>query len=117
MLLWEYAEPILVLLDQPEDIVRLSGVYIRRTVFGLWPMMGFEATRRFLQCQGIARPVAVVAVVSDALHPLWNWVLIYELGYGFEGAGAASLPPSSAFPCPCLYGKSCARRLCGPPPC
>ena len=81
--------PILIALDQPEDVSRLAGVYIRRLVFGLWPMMGFEATRRFLQCQGIARPIAIVAIISDILHPLWNYLYIYTLGLGFEGAGAS----------------------------
>jgi Na+-driven multidrug efflux pump len=103
----------LLALDQPPDVVRLSGVYIRRCVFGLWPMMIFESTRRFLQCQGIARPIAIVAVISDALHPLWNYLFIYVCGFGFEGAGAPMFQRVRLVLCTCSC-SSCV--LCQPWP-
>jgi multidrug resistance protein, MATE family len=85
--LWWYMGPILLACKQPPAVVHLAESYIRRLLFGLFPLFLFEATRRFLQVQGIARPMLYVSIVADCLHPLWNWLLIYHFDIGFEGAG------------------------------
>lgn len=39
--------------------------------------------------QGIVKPSTVVACVATALAPVYNWVLIYRLGLGLDGAAWA----------------------------
>lgn len=39
--------------------------------------------------QGIVRPAVVVTLISAALTPLYNWLLIITLGLGLDGAALA----------------------------
>lgn len=39
--------------------------------------------------QGVVRPATVVTLLSLALSPLYNWLLIFRLGWGLDGAALA----------------------------
>jgi multidrug resistance protein, MATE family len=90
-LLWWYAEPVLLLAQQPADVAAMAARYTRRSIPGLVGFGVFEATRRFLQVQGIVMPMLYVSVVVNALHPLMNWLFISKLGWGFDGAPWATV--------------------------
>lgn len=89
--LWWFAEPALKACDQPVDIAVLAARYTRRSIPGLIGYAGFEALRRFLQVQGIVYPMLWVSALTNLLHPLWNWLFIFKLGWGFDGAPWATV--------------------------
>ena len=41
---------------------------------------GFITTNRYLQAQGIVRPQVVSGIIVLVLHPLINWLFIYQFG-------------------------------------
>lgn len=96
MVLWWNAESVLLALRQPPDAAALAARYCRRIIVSLPAFLAFEALRRFCQVQGVVRPMLIVSVAADALHPLWCWLYIYKLKFGFVGAGA-SLPYRHSF--------------------
>jgi multidrug resistance protein, MATE family len=91
IVLWQFTKPILLGLKQSETVAELSSQYIKRLSIGFPATCGYEATRRFLQSQGISAPMFIVCVVVDALHPLWNYALIYWAHQGFLGAAWATV--------------------------
>jgi Na+-driven multidrug efflux pump len=42
------------------------------------------------QVQRVVRPILLVALVVSALHPLWNWLLVYHFSFGLHGAALAT---------------------------
>jgi multidrug resistance protein, MATE family len=84
--LWWYIKPILLALDQPTEVCDKATRYARFLTLGLLPYFGFEALRRFLQAQGIAKPMLVVSVITSVCHPVVNYIFIYRFGLGYDGA-------------------------------
>lgn len=93
--LWWYAGSFLVLAQQPVHVAAMAGRYTRRSIPGLVGFGVFEATRRFLQVQGVVLPMLYVSLVVNALHPLWNWLFITKFGWGFDGAPWATVVSQS----------------------
>lgn len=52
--------------------------------------LAYVALKQYLQGRGILRPALVVTGLAIALNAALNQVLIFELGYGIAGAGAAT---------------------------
>lgn len=52
--------------------------------------LAYVAQRQYLQGRGIVRPALVVTVIAIVMNAALNQLLIFELGYGVEGAGAAT---------------------------
>jgi multidrug resistance protein, MATE family len=90
-LLWWYAEPLLVLARQPVEVAAMAARYTHRSIPGLFGFGVFEATRRFLQVQGVVMPMLYTSLAVNMLHPLWNWLLITKFGWGFDGAPWATV--------------------------
>ena len=57
IVLWQFTKPILIGLKQSHTVATMSAQYIARLSFGLPATCAFEATRRFLQAQGITHPM------------------------------------------------------------
>jgi multidrug resistance protein, MATE family len=51
--LWTFTEHLLVLLGQSAEIAKLSGVFTRCMIPGLFPYLIADCLRRYLQAQGI----------------------------------------------------------------
>ena len=89
--LWWYTEPLLLKLRQPPEVAHYASQYAKRLISSLPCFAAFEAVRRFCQVQGVVKPMLVVAVIVDVLHPLWCWLYIYKLELGFAGAAWATV--------------------------
>lgn len=50
----------------------------------------FIALRQQLQGRGILKPALFVALIANGFNAICNEVLIFEMGYGLEGAGVAT---------------------------
>lgn len=95
--LWWFAEPLLLLAGQPADVAALAASYTRLSLPCLPAFALFEASRRFLQVQGVVTPMLWVSAGVNAVHPLLNWALIGGCGgscgsgMGFNGAPVATV--------------------------
>jgi multidrug resistance protein, MATE family len=87
--LWWYIKPILLALDQPVEVCDKATRYARFLTLGLVPYFGFEALRRFLQAQGIAKPMLIVSIIASVCHPIVNYIFIYRFALGYDGAPLA----------------------------
>lgn len=87
--LWWSIGPILRALHQPPAVCVLAPAYTRILIAGMVPNFAFEALRRFLQCQGVAKPMLIVSVLTSLVHPAVNALFIFKLGFGFYGAAMA----------------------------
>lgn len=85
------SEPLLSLLNQPDEVVVLAVPYMRITAFSLIPLMIFQAVKQF--ADGLSQTVHSMraAIIANAINILLNYLLIYG-AFGFprlEVAGAA----------------------------
>ncbi|KAJ2387081.1 ethionine resistance protein, partial [Coemansia sp. RSA 2611] len=92
-ILWN-AERILLAIKQDPDIAALCGKYLRIQILGMLPWSVFEATRRYLQAQGIMRASMTVALVVAPIHWFSNYFLVRSPTYGLGFMGA---PISNVF--------------------
>ncbi|KAJ8541336.1 hypothetical protein K7X08_002152 [Anisodus acutangulus] len=83
--LFVFAEPILELLGQPDEVAKLTG----KIAIWLIPMhlsFPFQFTLlRFLQCQLKTAVIAWVSGGTLALHVVLCWIFLYKLGFGIVG--------------------------------
>ena len=88
------AGPVLRLLRQPADVVRVAEAYVRVTIPGVLPFFVFIVLRQTLQAMGRLRPVLIAIVAANVVNVGFNWVLIFgRLGMpalGAVGSGWAS---------------------------
>lgn len=91
--LWPSAD-VLRLMQQPEDVVRETGVYVRHRALGALPFLLFNAMRQSLQALRNTRPVIVAVLIANVVNAFANWVLINgHLGFspmGVAGSGYAT---------------------------
>ncbi|KAI3467577.1 hypothetical protein Pfo_024240 [Paulownia fortunei] len=85
MFMYIFAEPLLLLLGQSEDISRAAGR------FSLWMIPQLYAyalnfpIAKFLQAQSKIMAMAWISAVALALHVLFSWLLMLKLGWGMAG--------------------------------
>ena len=87
---WTNAEAVLLRLGQDPDIARLSGVYMRCLIPGLFFYAWNISTQAYMQSQRITKPSAVAGVVAAAAHVPMNYLFIHAFGWGYAGAGLAT---------------------------
>ena len=79
-------EPAMVLLRQDPDISRAAGEFSYRLIPGLFPYYGFKVLVKYLQTQDKIMPGVVIGIVANGFNFLGNWLFIFKLGYGLNGA-------------------------------
>ncbi|KAI9226162.1 MAG: mate-domain-containing protein, partial [Piptocephalis tieghemiana] len=100
------------LTSHPPEIITMTGVFVRWTTPGLWPMAMFELARRYFQAQGYMAMGTWVLVLVLPFHLILNWALVWwsPLAIGFIGAPlATSLSQWACFLLSLVYGW----RMCG----
>ncbi|KAJ2084807.1 ethionine resistance protein [Coemansia sp. RSA 1813] len=86
-ILWN-AESILLLLKQDPEIAHLSGLYLRIHILSTLPFALFEATKRYLQAQGIMRAGTIVTLIIAPIHWINSYVFVRSQKYGIGFVGA-----------------------------
>lgn len=88
------AEPVFVLLRQPEEVVPVAAAYARTQIPGILPFYGFIVFRQVLQAVGRVAPVVWTILLANVLNAFLNWVLVFgNLGapeLGAVGSGWAT---------------------------
>ncbi|KAI9596991.1 mate-domain-containing protein [Syncephalis fuscata] len=91
ILLWWYAETILLQLGQSEELSALSGRFIRWSIPCLVPYLMFECMKRYLQAQGIMDAGTYILMVTSPINVATNYLLVWwpPIALGFIGAPIA----------------------------
>lgn len=88
------AEPVFVLLNQPEEVVPVAAAYARTQIPGMLPFYGFIVFRQVLQAVGRVAPVVWTILLANVLNAFLNWILVFgNLGapeLGAVGSGWAT---------------------------
>src|SRR5204862_3285845 len=90
ILLWPVRQ-VLVLFRQPPELIELATTYVRVSIAGLLPFLGFVVLRQSLQALHRVRAVVAVVVVGNLLNVGLNWVLVYgHLGVDAMGVSGSA---------------------------
>lgn len=81
------AEPVFVLLNQPEEVVPVAAAYARTQIPGMLPFYGFIVFRQVLQAVGRVAPVVWTILLANVLNAFLNWILVFG-NLGVPGLGA-----------------------------
>ncbi len=84
------AEPLLVALHQPPDVVPLAGSYVRGLAWGVAPALGLQVVRQLLQGRSLVRPAMVAVLLGNVVNLVLVTALVRGLGWGLAGAAAAT---------------------------
>lgn len=88
--LWTQAAPLMLAAGQEAAIVGAAARYLLLSTPALFCVGLFECLRRYLMAQGVVNPpTAITAVAVAAAAPL-NWLLVFRLGWGLDGAVVAA---------------------------
>ena len=71
------AEPVFVLLRQPEEVVPVAAAYARTQITAMLPFYAFIVFRQVLQAVGRVAPVVWTILLANVLNAFANWILIF----------------------------------------
>eukprot|EP00004_Rigifila_ramosa_P024158 TRINITY_DN6929_c0_g1_i3.p1 TRINITY_DN6929_c0_g1~~TRINITY_DN6929_c0_g1_i3.p1 ORF type:complete len:427 (+),score=103.42 TRINITY_DN6929_c0_g1_i3:165-1283(+) len=84
------SEPIMRLLQQPEEVQPLTGMFTQYLIPGLWFLPPFFILQKYLQAQNVMHPPVIVAALANLFNALGNYLLIYTFDMGLKGAPIAT---------------------------
>jgi multidrug resistance protein, MATE family len=76
LLLWP-VRVVLALFRQPPELIDLAESYVRISIVGLLPFLGFVVLRQTLQALHRVRALVLVVVTGNLVNAGLNWVLVY----------------------------------------
>ena len=88
--LWWFSEGLFLKLGQEPGISKDSALFLRCLIPGGLGYIFFEATKKFLQAQGIMRAGTYVLLLTSPLSALFNYLLVYTFSMGLVGAPLAT---------------------------
>ena len=90
-----FASYLIVIINQPIEVIPLAESYTRILAFSVFPMMIFQTYKQFIEGLSIMRPAMMIALAANIVNAFSNWIFIYgNLGspaLGLDGAGIATL--------------------------
>ncbi|GAA5804461.1 hypothetical protein HPULCUR_009955 [Helicostylum pulchrum] len=87
---WWNATSIMLYFDQDPELAGFAGLFLRYLLPGAPAYIAFEATKRYLQAQGIMHASTYSMMVTAPLNFVLNYAFVYTFGMGFIGAPLAT---------------------------
>ncbi|KAI8981408.1 mate-domain-containing protein [Pilobolus umbonatus] len=88
--IWWHAESLLLSLNQDPELARFAGLFLRYLIPGAPAYIAFEATKRYLQAQGIMHASTYSMLITAPINFVLNYMLVYTFNMGFIGAPIAT---------------------------
>ncbi|PIA30153.1 hypothetical protein AQUCO_05700093v1 [Aquilegia coerulea] len=88
--IWFYSEPILLLLQQQPQVAKMTTVYMRHLIPGIFAYAVLQCLLRFLQTQTVVIPLVICAIVPLIIEFGLSYVLVYYTVLGFKGAALSA---------------------------
>ncbi len=95
---WMFSPQLLGIIVPQENLAHMAGHALRVLLLGAPGYALFEAGRRFVQAQGLFYGPLLVMLVAVPLNLFGNWLLVFQLGWGFTGAALALSVTRDALP-------------------
>ncbi|TPR02316.1 putative integral membrane protein [Aspergillus niger] len=89
ILLWFFADRILVRIVPEREVAMLAGLYLKVVALGAPGYACFESGKRFVQAQGLFSASLYVLLICAPLNAVMNYVFVWQFGWGFIGAPIA----------------------------
>ncbi|PKS12526.1 hypothetical protein jhhlp_000733 [Lomentospora prolificans] len=89
-MLWACSEPVFVFLGQDPELSRDSARFLTCLIPGGLGYIYFEAMKKYLQAQGIARPGTYVLFITSPVSAGLNYLFVYTFNMGLLGAPVAT---------------------------
>ncbi|XWS63716.1 hypothetical protein CRYUN_Cryun06bG0125600 [Craigia yunnanensis] len=86
LFLYIFAEQILKLIGQTEEISEAAGIFAMWMIPQLFAYAMNFPMAKFLQSQSKIMAMAVIAATALVLHTIFSWLLMLKLGWGLIGA-------------------------------
>ncbi len=90
VLMWIYAEPLLVYVKTPMEIVPLGVDYLRFYFLGSVPIFLYNALSSVYTALGNSKAPLKFLIISSAVNVILDFVFIINLHWGVAGAAAAT---------------------------
>ncbi|KAI8975040.1 mate-domain-containing protein [Mycotypha africana] len=88
--IWWSATPIMLKFNQDPDLAELAGLFLRYLLPGAPAYIAFEATKRYLQAQGIMQASTYCMLITAPVNFILNYSFVYPCQLGFIGAPLAT---------------------------
>ena len=85
-----FVEGILLGIDQDAHLSYLAGRFCKHLTWSLFPYYWTQVLTKYLQAQHVLSPPVYVGLVANGANVFLNWLFIFELGMGFDGAPIAT---------------------------
>lgn len=91
-IVWWNCTKLLLSLNQDPQLAYQAGLFLRCLMLGAPAFIAFEATKKFLQAQGIMQASTYVLMIVSPLNLVLNYTLVYlpPFQLGFMGAPLAT---------------------------
>jgi MATE family multidrug resistance protein len=90
-----FAKPLMNVMQQPEEVVRLAIPYLDLVAFSLIPLIVFQAFKQFSDGLSMTRPPMYATLLANVVNVLLNYLLIFgHFGFpkmGIVGAAVGTL--------------------------
>jgi MATE family multidrug resistance protein len=96
--LWICSGWILATLVPERELAMLAGRYLRILIFSMPGYAIFEASKRFVQAQGIFNASLFVLLLSTPLNIIFNYVFVFVLDLDLTGAALATVLSNTLLP-------------------
>ncbi|KAL8974123.1 MAG: hypothetical protein Q9197_001636 [Variospora fuerteventurae] len=114
-IIWLSATTILTRIVPEREVALLAGRYLRIILIGAPGYACFEATKRYLQAQGLFSASLYVLLICAPLNAFMNWCFVWYFDWGFIGAPIAVAVTELLLPILLiLYVRCVAGMACWP---
>jgi MATE family multidrug resistance protein len=94
-LLFQLAQPVLVVLRQPPELVPTAAAFVRAVAPSIPAVLFFTVMRQTLQAMSITRPALIAVIAGNVANVIGNWILIFgHLGAPALGAVGSAISTS-----------------------
>ncbi|KAJ3043297.1 hypothetical protein HDV00_005300 [Rhizophlyctis rosea] len=87
--LWWFAEPVLLMLGQEEELSHAAAAFLRVLVWGAPGYIYFEAVKKYLQAQGIMHASTMVLAIAALLNLSLLYLLVIHPTFSLGVTGGA----------------------------
>jgi Na+-driven multidrug efflux pump len=105
-----FVEDLLRGIEQDPALARLAGAFCKHLAWSLFPYYWTQVLTKYLQAQHVLAPPVYVGIVANGANVFLNWLLIFYLGWGFDGAPIAT-GACRWFQLTCLFAYLRASRV------
>ncbi|KAF3482167.1 multidrug and toxin extrusion protein 2 [Arthroderma uncinatum] len=96
--LWFFADHVLKAIIPDKEVASLAGLYLKVAIIGAPGYALFEATKRYVQAQGLFSASLYVLLIGAPINAFLNWCFVWKFGWGFVGAPIAVVVTDNLLP-------------------